>query len=82
MGHDHDHEENTHSLRAKYRFSPIESGYTSTRLRITQNLAEDLFLCILLNSEVKRTLFGKAKKNFKMLIITQKIHHRKFCQIE
>jgi hypothetical protein len=34
----------------------------STRLRSTQNLVEDLFLCILFNFEVKRTFFGKSRK--------------------
>ena len=41
----------------EYRFSPIVPGCTSTLLRITQNLVEDLFLCILINFEVKRTFF-------------------------
>jgi hypothetical protein len=63
----------------KIQISPIASGCTSTRLRITQNLVEELFLCILYYFEVKRTLFGKyRKKNFKMMIFTKKIHHRPF----
>jgi hypothetical protein len=55
-------EKNTQSLRAKFRFSPIAPGCTSTRLRITHNLVKDLFLCILYNFEVKRTLFSKDIK--------------------
>ena len=55
-------EKNTQSLRAKFRFSPIAPGCTSTRLRITQNLVENTFLYILYNFEVKRTLFGVARK--------------------
>ena len=55
-------EKNTQSSWPKFRFSPIAPGCTSTRLRITQNLVEDLFLCILYNFEVKRTLFGKDRK--------------------
>ena len=65
-------EKNTQSLRAKFRFSPIAPRYTSTRLRITQNLVEDLFLCILYNFEVKRTLFGKDRKKFQDNVFYQK----------
>ena len=55
-------EKNTQSLWPKFRFSPIAPRYTSTRLRITQNLVEDSFLYILYNFEVKRTLFCKDIK--------------------
>ena len=53
-------EKNTQSLWPKFRFSPIATQCTSTRLRITQNLVEDSFLYILYNFEVKRTLFAEA----------------------
>jgi hypothetical protein len=55
-------EKNAQSLRAKYRFSPIAPRYTSTRLRITQNLEEDFSLYILFNFEFKRILFAKSWK--------------------
>ena len=55
-------EKNTQSLWPKYRFSPIAPRYTSTRLKITQNLVEDSFFYILYNFEVKRTLFGECGK--------------------
>ena len=55
-------EKNTQSLWPKFRFSPIAPECTSTRLQITQNLVEDSFLYILYNFEVKRTLFGEARK--------------------
>jgi hypothetical protein len=42
---------------------PIFTYSTSTRLRITQNLVEGSFLYILYNCEVKRALFGEARKN-------------------
>jgi hypothetical protein len=60
MGHGR---KNTQSFRPKFRFSPVEPGCTSTRLQITQNLVEDIFLYILYNFEVKRILFGKDSKN-------------------
>ena len=45
-------------------FQPAAPMCTSTRLRITQNLVEKLFLCILYNFEDKRALFDKdSKKN-------------------
>jgi hypothetical protein len=50
------------TIRKKYRFSPIAPRRTSARLQITQNRVDDLFLCILFNFEVKRTLFGKTRK--------------------
>ncbi len=53
-------EKNTQSLWPKFRFSPIAPQYTSTRLRINQNLVEDSFFYILYNFEVKRTLFAEA----------------------
>ena len=64
-------EKNTQSWRAKFRFSPIAPGYTSTGLRINQNLVEDLFLCILYNLEIKRTLFGKDRKKFQYDVFYQ-----------
>ncbi len=48
----------------KFRFLPIVPEFTSTRLRINQNLVEDYFLYILYNFEVKRTLFGESGKIF------------------
>jgi hypothetical protein len=54
-------EKNTQSFRAKFRFSPLAPGCTWTRLRITQNLVEGLFLCNLYYFEVKRTLFSKYR---------------------
>ena len=73
-------EKNTQSLRPiKFRFSPIAPECTSTRLQITQNLVEDLFLCILYNFEVKWTFFSEARiNNSKMMILPPKIHHRPF----
>ena len=73
-------EKNTQSWRAKFRFSPIAPGYTSTGLRINQNLVEDLFLCILYNLEIKRTLFGKDRKKIPIwcFLPKPKSHHRPF----
>jgi hypothetical protein len=48
-------EKNSLGLIEKYRLSPISP---SARLQITQNLVEDLFICILFYFEVERTLFG------------------------
>ncbi len=40
---------NTQRLRPKFLFLPLAPECTSIRLRITQNLVQDLFLCILYN---------------------------------
>jgi hypothetical protein len=70
---------NTQSLRPKYRFSPISTGCTSTRIRITKNLVEDSFLRILFNFEIKKTLFDRARKKIQNDdFLPKKVHNRPF----